>query len=160
MKQIFESEHIRYVEVSERLIDDYLVMVNDYEHVNRFISGMPRSYTREQEVQWVQSRLAEKASVYSMLEKTSGRFIGNVELMDLTDTEAELGIALTAEMQGRGYGTEAVRAITAYALDHWKLKRLFLRTAPGNARAIRVYEKCGFRAFKRDEHHVYMELLP
>ena len=33
MKQIFESDNISFVEVSELLAKDYLVMVNDVEHV-------------------------------------------------------------------------------------------------------------------------------
>ena len=33
LRQIFESENISFVEVSEELIQDYLGMVNDIEHV-------------------------------------------------------------------------------------------------------------------------------
>ena len=40
MKQVFGSSRISFVEVSESLIPDYLVMVNDYENVNRFIGSM------------------------------------------------------------------------------------------------------------------------
>ena len=77
--------------------------------------------------------------------------------MDPTDAEAELGIALTAEKQDRGYGTEAVAAIMRYGLERLGLKRIFLRVDPANARAIRVYEKCGFRAYRRTETHISME---
>ena len=158
MKQIFESDRIRFVEVSELLVNDYLVMVNDYENVNRFIGGMQKTFTEEQEIDWVRKKLAEKAAVFSMIEKNSGRFIGNIELMDVADGAGELGIALTASMQDRGYGTEAVRALIQYASDQLALKRVWLRANPKNARAIRVYEKCGFREFDRTEKHVFMEL--
>ena len=121
-------------------------MVNDYENVNRFIGGKKKSFTVEQELQWVQEKLEEKALVFSMIDKASGRFIGNIELMDPNDSEGELGIAITAEMQDQGHGTEAVLAMVNYAIDHLGLKRVFLRTNPQNARAIRVYEKCGFSA--------------
>ena len=112
MKQIFTSENIRFVEVSERLARDYLIMVNDFEHVQKYLGGKHEPFTEEQELRWVQKKLAEKVPVFSMLEKKSGRFIGNVELMDVADGTGELGIAITAEMQDRGYGTEAVRAVT------------------------------------------------
>ena len=39
----------------------------------------------------------------------------------------------------QGHGTEAVLAMVNYAIDHLGLKRVFLRTNPQNARAIRVY---------------------
>ena len=36
MNTVFESENIRFVEVSEELIPDYLTMINDMENVQRF----------------------------------------------------------------------------------------------------------------------------
>ena len=159
MKQIFESDNISFVEVSECLVNDYLTMVNDYENVNRFIGGKKKTFTAEQELQWVREKLKEKALVFSMIEKTSGKFIGNIELMDPTDSEGELGIAITAEMQNRGFGTEAVIALTEYEMNQLGLQRIFLRTNPDNKRAIRVYEKSGFREFDRTDDHVYMEIL-
>ncbi len=157
MKQIFESAGIRFVEVSESLVQDYLAMVNDIENVERYLGGAHEPFTEEQEIQWVRRKLADKEEVFSMLEKTSGAFIGNIELMDVTETEAELGIAITGAMQNRGYGTEAVSALTAYGLDRLGLRRIVLRVFPENARAIRVYEKCGFREYDRTEEDVYME---
>lgn len=158
MKQVFESEHISFVEVSEQLAEDYLTVVNDYENVNRFIGGEHKAYSLEQEIQWVRGKLEEKAPVYSMLEKKSGRFIGNIEFMDLTDLQGELGIAITAEMQNQQYGTEAVLAITQFGFHQLGLKRVYLRTNPNNTRARHVYEKCGFREYNRDLEHIYMVL--
>ena len=158
MKQLFESERIRFVEVSELLAEDYLVMVNDIENVERFIGSVHEPFTEEQEIRWVHKKLEEKAQVFSMLEKQSGAFIGNIELMDVNDGVAELGIALTAKMQNKGYGTEAVSALAAYGFERLGLERIFLRTNPENLRAIRVYEKCGFREYDRTDEHVFMEL--
>lgn len=159
MKQIFESDNISFVEVSELLAKDYLVMVNDVEHVDRFIGGGHEDFTLEQEINWVRKKLAKKALVFSMLEKKSGAFIGNVELMEPVDAAAEFGIAITASMQDRGYGTEAVRALSRYGMERLGLKKIVLRAKPDNARAIRVYEKCGFREYDRTEEHVFMELV-
>ena len=83
-------------------------------------------------------------------------FIGNVELMDPADSQAELGIAITARMQDRGYGTEAVRTVVAYGMKELGLRRIFLKVYPDNARAIRVYAKCGFREYDRTEEDVFM----
>ena len=158
-KQIFESDNISFVEVSERLAEDYLVMVNDVEHVDRFIGGGHEAFTLEQEINWVRKKLAEKAHVFSMIDKKSGEFIGNVELMDPVDATAEFGIAITAAKQDRGYGTEAVRALVRYGTERLGLKRIVLRAMPFNARAIHVYEKCGFREYDRTEDHVCMEIV-
>ena len=158
MKQIFESDNISFVRVSELLVKDYLDMVNDMEHVERFIGGPHEPFTEEQERGWVRKKLEENALVFSMLEKKSGRFVGNIEFMDVHDSAAELGIALTAAMQDMGYGTEGVLALTAYGMEQLGLERIVLRTNPDNARAIHVYEKCGFREYARTAEHVCMEL--
>ena len=86
---------------------------------------------------------------FSMLEKKSGEFIGNIELMDVNNSVGELGIAITAAKQNTGYGTEAVSAITEYGTRQLGLNRVFLRTNPQNTRAIHVYQKCGFKEYGR-----------
>ena len=159
MKQIFESDHISFVEVTEDLIQDYLVMVNDMENVNRFLGSWKReTYTEEDEITWVGKKLKEKAPVFSMIEKKTGEFIGNIELTDIHDGCGELGIAITAGKQDLGYGTEAVRAMIEYGMNQAGLQRIVLRARPYNARAIHVYEKCGFKEYGRNDEHVFMEL--
>ncbi len=159
MKQIFESERISFTEVSEALIPEYLIMLNDVENVQRPMGAVRGLYTEEKEVKWVRQKLAEKAQVFSMIEKDGGGFIGNIELMHVTDFDGELGIALTGAKQNLGYGTEAVRALTAYAFEKLGLQRVCLRTHPKNARAIHVYMKCGFREYDRNDEHVFMEIM-
>ena len=160
MQSVFESENISFVRVSESLVPDYLAMVNDVEHVARLIGLSRRSepITAEQERRWVQKKLAEDATVFSMLEKTTGAFIGNIELLHIENGSAELGIAITAAMQEKGYGTEAILAMVQYGMDTLGLHRVFLKVFPDNARAIHVYEKCGFRAYDRTEKDVFMEI--
>ena len=158
MELVFESDRICFVEVSKLLINDYLIMVNDYENFKKYIGGKKKVFTEEQEIEWVQEKREEKAPVFSMIEKSSGKFIGNIELMDMSDTEGELGIAITAETQNLGYGTEAVSSMIQYGFNHYGLQRIVLRTNPNNARAIHVYEKCGFRAYDRTDEHVSMEI--
>ncbi len=157
MKTILETERIRFVEVSESLVDDYVNMVNDIEHVGRLI-GRTKPVTEEKEREWVREKLAEKAVLFSMIEKESGAFIGNIELMDVHDAAGELGIAITAEKQDLGYGTEAIPAVLDYGFARCGLERIFLKVYPHNLRAIRVYEKCGFREYDRTEEDVFMEI--
>ena len=162
MKPIFESEHIRFAALSERLIGDYLAMINDVENVQKFIRRVhvPREpYTDEQELIWVREKLAENACAFSMIEKKTGEFIGNIELMDRDESEKELGIAITAKKQNMGYGTEAVSALLTYGFGVLGLKRIFLKANPENTRALHVYEKCGFREYDRTDDHVLMEVF-
>jgi diamine N-acetyltransferase len=156
---IFESENIQFTEVSEQLIPDYLAMINDMERVGRVIGERTEPYTVEKEREWVRKKLAEKTQNFSMLEKKTGAFIGNIELTDIQDGVGMLGIAVTAEMQDKGFGTEAVAALVNYGFERLGLRRIWLKAYPFNARALHVYEKCGFREYDRTEKDVYMEVI-
>ena len=94
-----------------------------------------------------------------MLEKRTGAFIGNIELLHIENGSAELGIAITAAMQEKGYGTEAIPAMVQYGMDTLGLRRIFLKVFPDNDRAIHVYEKCGFREYDRTADDVFMEIV-
>ena len=158
MTPIFTSERINFVPVSEDLVPDYLAMINDRERVGRFI-GRTEPITAEQDRRWVQKKLAEKAPVFSMVDRATGAFIGNIEFMDITDGAGELGVAITAARQEQGYGSEAIPAFVRYGMDELGLSRVYLKAFPFNARAIHVYEKCGFREYDRTEDDVFMEIL-
>ena len=158
MQPVFETENISFVRVSESLLPDYLAMVNDIDRVARFIGRRLDPIPAEKERQWVRQKLAEQAVLFSMLEKKTGAFIGNIELMDVANGAGELGIAITAAMQEKGYGTEAIPAMVRYGMDTLGLRRIFLKVYPDNARAIRVYEKCGFREYDRTAEDVFMEV--
>ena len=121
--------------------------------------GRTEPVTEEDEIAWVRAKLEAQATAFSMLEKESGAFIGNIELMDVRDACGELGIAITAEKQELGYGTEAIRALLEYAFHTLGLRRVFLKAYPENLRAIHVYEKCGFRAYDRTAQDVFMEIF-
>ena len=159
MEQVFESNRIIFVNPTEELINDYLVMVNDIENVARYIGKRRTPYTVEEERAFIQSKIYEKATMYSMIERKSGDFIGNIEFMDVKDSTAELGIAITASKQSLGYGVEAIRRLLQYGFNTLGLDRVFLKVYPENKRAIHVYEKCGFVIYHCTDEDVFMEIL-
>ena len=158
MQQVFESDRILFVTVTEDLLDDYLEMVNDIEHVARFIGKRTTPITAEKEKAFIQSKIEEKAQIYSMIERSSGAFIGNIEFMDVKDGTAELGIAITAAKQNLGYGVESIRRMLQYGFHTLGLDRVFLKVYPDNSRAIHVYEKCRFSEYDRTEEDIFMEI--
>ena len=158
MNKIFDSENIDFVEISEVLVDDYLTMVNDIENVEIFIGGWHEPYTKEDELKWIRGKLEEKAIVFSLIDKKTKEYIGNTEFMNSTDVDGELGIALTAKKQNKGFGTEAVKAMIDYGFNTLGYKRIYLRTNVTNLRAQHVYKKCGFKEYDRKDNHICMEI--
>ena len=159
MERVFESDRLIFVTPTEELLNDYLEMVNDIENVARFIGRRRTPYTVEEERAFIQSKIDEKATMYSMIESNSGDFIGNIEFMDVKDGTAELGIAITASKQNLGYGVEAIRTMLEYGFHTLGLNKVFLKVYPENKRAIHVYEKCGFVKYNCTEEDIFMEIL-
>lgn len=141
---VFCSSHINFVNVSEELIDDYLVMVNDKE-TQRFLTHEERVYTREDEINWVKAKLEKKAYVFSMIDKDTDEFIGNIELMDVENKSAEVGICITKSMQDKYYGTEALQRLIEYSFNELGLEKLTAIVFSSNPRSIHTTEKVGFR---------------
>lgn len=86
----------------------------------------------------------------------TGRHIGNcgLEAIDRDNRTATLGILIgEADCRGKGLGEDAVRALCRFAFDEMDLHKIRLDAYAFNARAIRTYERVGFRreGLLRDE---------
>ena len=144
MEKIFESENIDYINITEDLVDEYLLMVNDKE-IQKMISTVEKSYTKDQEITWIKEALESGDYQYSMLEKDSNKFIGNVSLMDVDADSCEVGICITNDMQDKHYGTEAIKRIIDYAFNDIKLKKIRAIVFSNNERSMHLVEKVGFK---------------
>ena len=72
--------------------------------------------------------------------------IGMVTISNITRTSAEFGIRIGAkEYWGRGFGTIFTSAALDYCFNTLGLTCVQLKVLPTNTRAVRCYEKCGFR---------------
>ena len=100
------------------------------------------------------------------------RLIGLISLYTLFPArrEAFMGIHIGERSDwGKGYGTDALRVLLRYAFGELNLLRVSLSVLEGNERAMRSYEKCGFRYEGRERQawaydgrrwdEIYMGLL-
>lgn len=140
---IFESDRIDFVKLSEKLVDDYLDMVNDIE-VQRFISHERKVYSLDGELEWIKSKLEENAIIFSMIEKQTNEFIGNIEIMKINNNIGEVGIAITRKKQDKHFGQEAIKRLIEYSFNELNLNGLELNVYDFNPRGIKCYEKVGF----------------
>ena len=76
--------------------------------------------------------------------RDSNRLIGGIGLNG--DAEAELGYWIARDHWGRGYATEAGRAVIALADASLRLPRIKARRALDNAGSANVLRKLGFQA--------------
>lgn len=141
---VFESDRIYFINLSENLVNDYLIMVNDKD-VQKYISKTSKTYTLEEELEWIKSKLSENAIIFSMIEKDTLEYIGNIEIMDIVDNVGVMGIAITPKKQNQKFGSEAIKGIINYAFKILNLDYLDLNVYDFNKRAIHCYEKVGFK---------------
>ena len=47
--------------------------------------------------------MENKDIIYSMIEKNTGKFIGNIEIMDINNGIGEIGISIVPSMQNKHY---------------------------------------------------------
>ncbi len=91
----------------------------------------------------------DKWEWYAMwvIELHDGTHIGGLCFKGInTYGAAEIGYGISEEYQNRGYGTEAVKAISGWAFKNPNLNAIEAETDPDNAASIRALEKCGFIA--------------
>ncbi len=159
METVFESERILFVKPTLDLVPEYLEMVNDIDGVARFIGERREIYTEEEEIAYMKEKIDGGATMFSMIEKSTGRFIGNTEFFNRVYKEAEWGIAITAAMQDKGFGKESLLRMIDYGFNDLGLERIYLEVYVKNPRAAHVYEKCGFKEYDRNETDIFMEIL-
>ena len=83
--------------------------------------------------------------LWIVVENDTGRIVGRAGLTNRAGyLEAELAYVIEKERQGRGYATEALKAILSYARDELYLESLNCFVIPGNDISIRLCEKLGF----------------
>ena len=158
MNVIFVSENIIYIRPSFDLVPEYLEMVNDIENVAKYIGERRTLLTEQEEIDYIKDKMDKDATMFSMLEKDTNEFIGNIEFFNRVDDEAEWGIVLTTKQQNKGYGTEALKRSVEYGFNELNLKRIYLGVYANNPRAIHVYEQCGFKEYDRTDVDIFMEI--
>ncbi|GAB4190302.1 MAG: GNAT family N-acetyltransferase [Roseiflexaceae bacterium] len=95
-------------------------------------------------------RLSQSGYRFWMFERDDTghtRVLGDVALSNIVwgaFLSCHLGYKIDQQAGGKGYMTEAVRAVVGYAFDTLRLHRVEANIMPRNTRSLRVVEKLGF----------------
>ncbi|MGZ8613169.1 MAG: GNAT family N-acetyltransferase [Actinomycetota bacterium] len=90
---------------------------------------------------------------FSVEERDTGRLVGDVGMSPADDEPGVIKVGYTMDpaFQGRGYATEAVAALIAYAFDVLGANVVRAYASAANLPSIRVAEKAGMRLVERFE---------
>jgi RimJ/RimL family protein N-acetyltransferase len=90
----------------------------------------------------------------TVVEAATGHIVGDVGMSPVDDEPGviKVGYTIAPASQGRGYATEAVRALVAYAFDALDAEVVRMHASADNAASIRVAEKAGLRFVERRQY--------
>lgn len=83
---------------------------------------------------------------FVILDRTTGKAIGSCAFKGPPDSSGAVEIAYETNEahRGRGYATEAARALTDFAFEHANVRIVRAHTLPEDNASTRVLTKCGF----------------
>lgn len=118
---ILETEHLRLEPFAEKHLEE-LFLLDSNPHVMRYI-GKPK--TREETKEGI-ARVSERwerlgYGWWALIEKLSGDLVGSVCVQNTANVEGaplEIGWRLALSAQGKGFATEAGKAVIEFAFNH------------------------------------------
>ena len=95
---------------------------------------------------WYADLVRDRRRVYYAVDDERQVVIGRISLREIKWREsARLGIGFGGRYVSQGYGTEALRLFLDYYFQQLEFQRMVLDVAAINVRALRCYERCGFK---------------
>jgi ribosomal-protein-alanine N-acetyltransferase len=115
-------------------------------NVIRMVRLAPHPYTEQLARDWIASHAVERdaGTAHRFVVERAGRLIGACDVDEIASGTGDVGYWLDETEWGRGYATEAARAVIAFALADLELTRLTSGHAGDNSASGRVLAKLGF----------------
>lgn len=143
------GDRVRLRGIEREDLPTFVRWFNDPEVRQYLMMYEPMSMAKEE--RWFEEMLERKNDFVFAIEAQIGEqwvHIGNVGLhrIDWKNRTAMFGIALGEKAYwGQGFGTDATRTMLRFAFEELNLHRVELEVFDFNPRAMRSYEKAGFR---------------
>ena len=170
---MYIGEKVRLREYRKEDVPQALAYVNDPEVKRLLNPGIPSPLTLSDEEKWVAEQSAS-SQTYSFAIETlaDGKYIGGcgVNSIDWKNSAVEVGIFIgDKSFWNQGYGTDAMRVLLRFIFEQMNINKVKLNVFSFNQRALRMYQKCGFKEegrlrqelFRDGEYHdiILMGLL-
>ena len=90
--------------------------------------------------------------IFAVIERASSKLIGYCGIRQIPDGRVELLYAYAPSVWGKGYATEAGKAVLDYAKKNFDIARIIAMSYPQNGGSIGVIKKLGFESIGQEEH--------
>jgi RimJ/RimL family protein N-acetyltransferase len=171
MTRKIEGEHIYLAPIRHEDSEIYARWLNELE-TSIFLALFPQIITPESSRDYFAQATARGDHLFGITLRENDALIGSGGLLniDLINRNAEIGLYIGAqECLNQGYGSESVMLLLDYGFQVLNLNSIYLAPYSFNTRAIRCYEKCGFKTAgclretriinSRKYDQIYMDIL-
>jgi len=155
---VIEGRKIRLRAVEEKDLEFLLKMANDPE-ISGLVVGWEFSLSLTDQKMWFSQSQTDRSNRRFIVEDGNAHPIGLTGLwaIDWHDRHALTALKLSSkETRGKGYGTDAIMTIMAYAFYEVGLRKLWGEILPYNIASYKAYVgKCGWRVEGLLRKHVF-----
>lgn len=145
--RFLEGERIYLRPVGQEDAEGYFRMLFDPEM--RRLTGTRQAFTLEGIRRYIDGKTGDASTVLLLIAlRDSDEVIGDIALQDIDpiNRNAHIRIAIDSEEHlGKGFGPESMRLLLEYGFGILNLHRIELQVFGYNVRAIKAYEKVGFK---------------
>lgn len=152
MKDILKGELVRLSAMNADEFSKAFARWNRDSEFRRLIdSGAARLSSQKSAQKWLEKAIEEQSvnqHWFSIRKLDDDKLLGNIDIYvyNWPGRDAFVGLGIgEREFWGKGYGTDVMRVMLRYAFTEVNLNRVTLNVFEYNPRAIRSYEKAGFR---------------
>lgn len=128
-------------------------MVN--ENITKFFRFNASSASDEKIKNFIQNSFTLENRHYAIVDEND-EYMGTISLKNINKipNTAEFAIVLRESATGKGFAKRAAREILTIAFDELNLKKVYLNVLKNNEKAIKLYEKLGFRT--EEEYQLFV----
>ncbi|WP_425447222.1 GNAT family N-acetyltransferase [Dethiothermospora halolimnae] len=145
---MFNGEKIILREYREEDLDKLLKIMNEVEYKRNVASRIPYPVTLK-DVKEDFEKISGYKDYYDFAIESidKGQYIGEcgIKSVDWKNRKTEIYIFLGKDYLDKGYGTDAMEVLLNFIFNEMNLHKVKLTVFSFNTRAIRCYEKCGFK---------------
>ena len=138
--------------VSDEEIEKFTEWMNDFQ-VTDYTGRSGQITTLIGEKDWLENSAKNNENRnFNIIDLNNDKLVGTIGLehFNWIERSAVLGIFIGDEdYRSNGYGTEAIKLLLEYGFKYLNLQNIKLDLMEFNERALKCYQKCGFKEYGR-----------
>ena len=126
----------------------------EWMHDKRVVENLRTNFlskTLEDCENFIKSSWDDKNNLNVAIVDENDTYMGTVSLKNIKETSAEFGITIRECAMGKGYSIWAMKEVFRIGFEERGIKKIYWCVSPDNKRAVRFYDKNGFKRVEAKE---------